>query len=56
MLGSFATDEALRELISLYESNTDYWTKDAIVSRIEELAGRLGVRLIREGDKLTIAD
>lgn len=52
MIASHASEEALAVLLQLHNTRADWHMRDNIVARIEELAGRLGVRLDWDGDRL----
>ena len=47
-IASFANEEALKVLLGLHSSVSDGSTVHSLEERVEELAGRLGVRIIRQ--------
>lgn len=52
MIASRASEEALLILLQLHNTKADWHLRDNIARRIEELAGRLGVRIVRDVDRL----
>jgi len=56
MIASYASEEALATLLLLHNTKTEWHIKDSIGACIEELAGRLGVRLVWDDDRLVRED
>jgi hypothetical protein len=52
MIASFASMEALDTLIELHSLDKSSFIRDGIETSVDELAGRLGARIIRDGDRL----
>jgi hypothetical protein len=56
MIASSASEEALRILLQLHSTKINWHIRDSILAHIEELAGRLGVRLVWDGSRLVWED
>jgi hypothetical protein len=56
MIAFYGNEEALAILLRLHGKKTEGFIRDSIVARIEELAARLGVRLVWDGDRLVRAN
>jgi hypothetical protein len=52
MIASLASQEALETLLWLYSKIEAPFVQDGIETSVEELAGRLGTRIVRDGDRL----
>ena len=52
MIASLANEEALETLLQLHAAIDARFVRRRIETSLDELAGRLGVRIIRDGDRL----
>jgi hypothetical protein len=52
MIASLANEEALETLIQLHAAIDARFVRSSIETSLDELAGRLGVRIVRDGDRL----
>lgn len=52
MITSLANEEALETLMQLYDAIDARFVRSSIETSLDELAGRLGVRIVRDGDRL----
>lgn len=52
MIASHATEEALETLMQLHAAVDARFVQSSIETSLDELAGRLGVRIVRDGDRL----
>ena len=55
MIASYANREALRALLQLQSVETEYFIRDRMIEHTEALAGRLGVRITWDGNRLAVA-
>jgi hypothetical protein len=55
IVASQGTREAFDSLLAIYHSASDAHLKDIVLDQIETLAGRLGLRVRREGSELAAA-